>query len=151
MSAEAFDEINEADIFDYIGRREVDLTEGDEFTQRVAKACKLLKLSHFKYLRPIGMLMHWNLVGAVRNISYGTAPEAKVNRSTARTIVVNNTVAKDVFISNVFGDNKHVSEGGKIGLIVRRAGGARAETVGAPEVLPPGSVMHKIILTFFFR
>jgi hypothetical protein len=72
----------------------------------------------------------------VNNISYGTSPQAKVNESTAKTIVVNNTVAKDAFVSNVFGDNKHCAEGGRIGLIIRRAGGERAETVGHPEIVP---------------
>jgi hypothetical protein len=136
ISKESFDAISEADIYDYIGRREADLTEGDEFTQDVKKACQLLKLSHFKYLRPIGMAMHWNHLGAVNNISYGNSPQAKVSAAAAQTVSVVNTVAKDVFVSNIFGNSKHVCEGGKIGLVIRRAGGQSAETVGHPEIVP---------------
>ena len=72
----------------------------------------------------------------MNNISVGTSPEAKVNQSTAKTLVMNDVVAKDAFVSNVFGDNKHVAEGGRIGLIIRRAGGERAETVSHPEIVP---------------
>ena len=61
MTADEFDEISELDFYDYLGRREADLKEPDEWTQRVKKACELLKLQHFKYLRPIGMAMHWNV------------------------------------------------------------------------------------------
>lgn len=133
ITADEFDALGEHNIMDYFGRREADIPPEEE-TLRMA--CKLCHIKHFKYLLPGTMMMHWNLKGGVNNISYGTSPESRMNTSTPRTVVVNHVVGKDVFLSNVWGDDKKLAEGSKFGLIVRRANGSRAETVGAPEIVP---------------
>ena len=117
ITPEEFDAISEWDIFDYIGEREKEIP--DDMPELKA-ACKLLHVNQFKYLLPIGVLMHWNLFGGVSNISYGTAPQASVNEYAKRVVVVNHNVAKRCTLSNVFGDQKKLVEGGKIGLVVRR-------------------------------
>ncbi len=70
-----------------------------------------MKIAHFKYLLPHGVLYHWNLFGAVNNTSKGSSPEGRVNRNSADTVVVNCVVAKKVAISNNFGDARNVVEG----------------------------------------
>lgn len=74
ISLEQFDAISEWDIFDYLGDREKDIP--DDMPELKA-ACKLLHVNQFKYLLPIGVLMYWNLLGGVSNISYGTAPQVR--------------------------------------------------------------------------
>lgn len=67
--------------------------------------------------------------------SYGVSPQAKVNESTVRTLIVNHNVAKSGFLSNIWGDQHKLVEGAKIGLVARRrltADGAP----GAPEIVP---------------
>ena len=133
ITAEQFDSISEGEIFDYINR------ENDIPSDRpdLLNACKLLKIGHFKYLLPIGLLMDWNLYGGVNNISYGTSPMNRVNQETARTIVVNHVVGKDVFLSNIWGDDKKITEGSRFGLVVRRSRGTQSgELSGATEIIP---------------
>ncbi len=101
----------------------------------VQEACKLLHLDEFKYLLPIGMLMYWNLYGAVCNVSYGTSPESKINESTLRTVVVNHAVAKKAVLTNIWGDQQKLVEGGKIGLVIRRKTTAEGRP-GPIEIVP---------------
>jgi len=132
ISLEDFDAISEWDIFDYLGAREVDIPDD---MPMLKEACKLLHVDVFKYLLPIGVLMYWNLYGGVSNISYGTAPQASVNEYTKRTVVVNHNVAKKGVLSNIWGDQKRLVEGAKIGLVCRRKRNADG-TPGATEFVP---------------
>jgi len=133
ITKDEFDWITERELFDYMGR----LDEIPEGRRDLLNACKLLTIAPFKYLRPIGLLMDWNLLGGVNNLSYGTSKEAKIDRSMARTIVINHVVAGDVFLSNIWGDDKKLTEGSKIGLVVRRSRNSNdGELSGAPEIVP---------------
>jgi len=117
---------------DYFGKREVEIPDD---WPTLKEACKLLHIKEFKYLLPGPMLMHWNWYGGINNISYGVSPQAKVNQSTARALVVTFNVAKRAVFSNVWGDKSKLVEGAKIGLVCRRRLAADG-TPGAPEVVP---------------
>ena len=133
-----FDAISEADLEEYIGspEREDTIPEDDLILRQ---AVKLLHVGHFKYLRPCGVRIYWNLFGGLNNTSSASIVESKVQRDIGETLVVNNVVGKKVFLSNIWGDNKHVSEGCRVGLILRRGGGGTLASLGndgAPEYVP---------------
>jgi len=132
LSLEEFDSLREDDIMDYFGKREDDIPEENHILKQ---ACKLLHLAEFKYLMPGTMMMYWNWYGSVNNISYGVSPQARVNYSTVRTLVVNYNIAKTATLSNVWGDQKKLVEGSKFGLVCRRRTTAEG-TPGAPEIVP---------------
>jgi len=127
-----FDALSEWDIYEYIGDREKDIPDD---MPTLKAACKLLQQAQFKYLLPVGVMMHWNLFGAVSNISYGTAPQAAVNEYAKRVVVVNHNVAKRCTLANIWGDKSRLLEGGEIGLVCKRRRNADG-TPGAPEIVP---------------
>ena len=134
ISAVEFDGLREREIFEFLGKEHL-IPPGDRV---LLAACKLLKITHFKYLVPAGVMYHWSLFGAVNNMSKGNSPEAKTNRNGADTVVVNAVVAKKVAISNNFGDARKVVEGSKIGLVMTRrmgANGTPLQTVIEPWAL----------------
>jgi hypothetical protein len=132
ITPQQFDDLSEWDIAEYLGERERDIP--DDMPELKA-ACKLLHHAQFKYLLPIGVMMHWSFFGVVSNISYGTAPQATVNEYAKRVLVVNHNVAKRTTIGNVFGDKDRLLEGGRVGLVVRRKRNPDG-TPGATEIVP---------------
>lgn len=136
MTIDQFREISEFDVEEYMGsQRREDTIPAEDTSLRFA--IKLLHVGHFKYLLPCAVRLHWNMYGGINNTSAaGGGPEIKTQRGNGAVPVVNNVVAKKVFLSNIWGDEKKVSEGCRVGLILRRAGGESSKTVGAPEFVP---------------
>ena len=119
ITAAEFDALREDEIAEYLGKEHT-IPDGDNILR---DACRLIKITHFKYLIPAGVMYHWNLWGGINNLSVGNTQSAKVDQSQTSTMVVNCVVGKKVALSNVWGDSKKLNEGGKLGLIVRRAMG----------------------------
>lgn len=117
LTAERFDALREEEIMDFLGKEHLIPEDAVDLRQ----ACALLKIQDFKYLLPHGVMYYWNFFGGVNNISKGTSMETKIDESMSRAIVVNSVVAKKCFLSNIWGDNNRVVEGGVVTLVVRRA------------------------------
>lgn len=128
-----FASLNEVNLVDYLGREET-ISEG-ESGNVLREALKLIKLQEFKYLLPCGMMWHWNLLGIVNNMSYGTSPEVRMDTTLTKSVVPNLVVAKRVYASNLWGGTKVLPEGGKLGIILRRRETADGG-YGAPEIVP---------------
>ena len=123
----------------------------------IQQAIKLVKVSPFHYLYPGTAQMVWNPIGGVNNVSWPTGPANRMDKNTPRTPVVNTVMAKQVmerffcvvyffvhdffvsaqvFLSNVWGDTRRLTEGAKIGWIVNRKDGKNADRVSHPQILP---------------
>jgi len=134
ITAAQFEEIAERDLIDFMGR--IDEIPADN--PLLKQACQLMTIKHFKYLLPIGLVMEWNVLGAINTISYGTSPMRKMDQSTAKTVVVTVVSAKKAHLSNIWGNSDKLIEGSRMGFIVRRARVTSEEggKSGAPEIIP---------------
>ena len=117
ITAQEFDDIRHEELLEYLGHEER-IPRGNRILEQ---ACKLLKIRQFKYLTWHGVAYHWNLWGAVNNLSVSTSQEARIDPKMRNIVVCNVVPAKRVNVSNIWGGRGSVEEGSRLWFVIKCA------------------------------